>query len=89
MIAAHLYRIALAEIGRVSCDAAMLLPEIIVVTAMGLVSFYDISHAFLLLVGGQLFMALTVVVINTYRLCHYSGEDTVSSKELSSEESIV
>ena len=89
IVATHLYRNALAEI-EVLSDAAMLLPEIIIVSSVGLVFFYQVLFAFLLLLTGILAMALTVVVINAYRLWNYDAvEEESSSKALTGYESIV
>jgi hypothetical protein len=67
-IATHLYRTVLTEIGY-SFELAMLLPEIIVVVAMAIAYFQHVVAAFLFLLAGMIFLALTVVVINSYRLC--------------------
>ena len=89
MVATCLYRNALKNIDGLSHDTAMLFPETIVVASTVLIFFGQVTPAFLLLVGGKLIMAVTVVVLNTYRLCHYSVENTASSKELSAKESII
>lgn len=67
IVATYLYRNALTDCG-ISNDVAMLLPEMIIVVSMGLVFFFQVLAAFLLLAFGKFFMAFTVVVINSYRL---------------------
>jgi hypothetical protein len=85
IVATYLYRNALTDCG-ISNDAAMLVPELIIVVSMALVFFYQALAAFLLLAFGKFFMAFTVVVINSYRLW-FAQEDDVAAK--STEEIIV
>jgi hypothetical protein len=85
IVATYLYRNALTDCG-ISNDAAMLLPEIIVLASMGLVFYYHVLAAFLLLAIGKFFMAFTVVVINSYRLW-FTQEDAAVAK--STEDDIV
>jgi len=73
IVATHLYRNVLTEIG--SSDIEMLLPEVIIVVSMGIAYFQHVVAAFLFLIAGKLFMALTVVLINAYRLCQSEEED--------------
>jgi len=67
MLTTHLYRECLHWAG-VSYDVSMLLPEIMIVVTMALCFFNRVVDAFLLLVLTKLGLALTVVVINGYRL---------------------
>jgi hypothetical protein len=77
IIATYLYRNALTDCG-ISNDAAMLLPELIIVVSMALVFFFQVLAAFLLLAFGKLFMAVTVVVINSYRLWFFQEGDVAA-----------
>lgn len=86
MVAAQLFRTVLIEVG-VSMDLALLLPEILVVFTMALAFFQQVVAAFLFLETGKLLMALTVVVINGYRLCK-SDSDYELSKQTSAYEAL-
>jgi hypothetical protein len=88
MVATHLYRTALTEI-HVSSDIAMLIPEILTVTCMGLIYFRQLIPAFLLLVAGNLITATTSVVVDAYRLWYCEGKTEPSSEALCDEASIV
>ena len=88
ILATYLYRNALTDIGTAS-EWPMLFPDIIIVTVIGLVFFYQIIPAFLLLVAGKCAMAFTVVAIHGYQLWHLDDKQETSPKELSSEIFIV
>ena len=51
----------------------LLFPEIVIVFSMGLVFFYQVILALLLLLAGMLIMAITVVVFNAYLLWNYDA----------------
>ena len=84
----HQYCNAMQESG-VKPDTAPLLSEVIIVASMGLVFFNQVIPAFMLLVCGMLVMALTVVVVTSYRLWFYVDREEPSLKEITSEDSIV
>jgi amino acid permease len=72
IIATFLYRHALHDC-QIQSDFMMLLPEILILLSMAFVFFQYIITAFLLLAVGKLYMAFTVIVINSYKLWSLSS----------------
>lgn len=72
IVATFLYRHALHDC-QIQHDAMMLLPEIVILISMALVFFQNIIAAFLLLAVCKLYMAFTVIIINSYKLWSLSS----------------
>lgn len=78
IIATFLYRNALHDC-QIQNDFMMLLPEILILMSMAFVFFQHIITAFLLLAGGKLYMAFTVIIINSYKLWSISSTNEDSN----------
>lgn len=74
LLTTHLYRECLEWAG-VSYDVSLLLPEFMIVVTMGLCFFDRVVEAFLLLIVTKLCLALTVVIVNSYRLFYFDNDD--------------
>jgi hypothetical protein len=72
IVATFLYRHALHDC-QIQNDFMMLLPEILILISMAFVFFQYIITAFLLLAVGKLYMAFTVIIINSYKLWSLSS----------------
>ena len=78
MLTTYLYRECLDWAGTTN-EVLVLLPEIFIVVTMGMCFFDHVVAAFMLLVVTKLFLALTVVVVNTYRLFRGDEEEEAGS----------
>jgi hypothetical protein len=74
ILATYLYRHALYDC-QVQNDVIMLVPEILIIFAMILGFFHYILLAFLTLAIGKLYMACTVIIINSYHLWFLTDDD--------------
>ena len=72
IIATFLYRHALHDC-QVQNDLIMLLPELFVLGSMALAFGHMILMAFFILAIGKLYMAFTVILINSYQLWSISA----------------
>jgi hypothetical protein len=74
ILATYLYRHALYDC-QVQNDVIMLVPEVLIIFAMILGFFHYILLAFLAMAIGKLYMACTVIIINSYHLWFLTDDD--------------